>query len=235
MFRHSPAFAGFSVDDIDAARAFYAGVLGLEVSEQHGMLTLHPAGGGAVLVYPKDDHEPAGFTVLNLPVDDIDAAVDALAARGVALEQYEGMPQDERGVVRPPDSASGPAIAWFKDPAGNIISVLETEERARAESGGGAAAAVVHLQLSVYPLRQPHLRPAIEAALRAAAGEGVDVAAGRLSTIVSGDEPAVFAALRAAFRAAGSSGSTVMVATLANGAPEDETVTELQRSVDTVG
>jgi hypothetical protein len=146
------------------------------------------------------------------------------------------MPHDERGVLRPPDPSYGPPIAWFTDPAGNILSVLETGARPEAAGGAEAGAAAdagrVHLQLSVYPLRQPHLRPAIEAALVAAAGEGVDVTAGRLSTLVSGDEPAVFAALRAAFRAAGSSGSTVMVATLTNGAPADETVAGLQSEVD---
>ena len=229
MFTHSPAFAGFSVDDIASARAFYADTLGLEVTEANGMLTLHLAGGGRVLIYPKDEHEPATFTVLNLPVEDIDGAVDALAARGVVFERYEGMPHDERGIARPPSPEYGPPIAWFKDPAGNILSVLQAA--ADEDDGGGAAGGSggeVHLQLSVYPLRQPHLRPAIEAALRAAAGEDVDIAVGRLSTLVRGDEPAVFAALRAAFRAAGSSGSTVVVATLSGGAPSDETVAGIQ-------
>ncbi len=222
MFSDSHAFTGFSVDDIAAARDFYAGVLGLAVSEANGMLTLHLAGGGRVLLYPKPDHQPASFTVLNLPVADIDAAVDALTGAGVTLERYEGMPHDERGVARPPDPSYGPPIAWFKDPAGNILSVLQTGAQPEAEGGQ------VHLQLSVYPLRQAHLRPAIEAALRAAAGEGVEVTVGRLSTLIRGDEPAVFAALRAAFRTAGSSGSTVMVATLAGGAPADETVARIQ-------
>ncbi len=234
MFSDSHAFTGFSVDDVAAARSFYADVLGLDVSEANGMLTLHLAGGGRVLLYPKPDHEPASFTVLNLPVDDIDAAVDSLATAGVTFERYEGMPADERGVVRPPDPSYGPPIAWFKDPAGNILSVLEVGAHPEAEgaptagSPEEAGGAQVHLQLSVYPLRQPHLRPAIEAALRAAAGEGVEVTVGRLSTFIRGDEPAVFAALRAAFRTAGSSGSTVMVATLSNGAPEDATVTGIQ-------
>ena len=237
MLMHSPAFAGFSVDDIDAARSFYTDVLGLEVSEQNGMLTLHLGSGGSVLVYPKEDHRPATFTVLSLPVDDIDAAVDGLGARGVVFERYEGMPHDERGVLRPPDPSYGPPIAWFTDPAGNILSVLEAG--AHAETEGEAAARTqagagrVHLQLSVYPLRQARLRPGIEAALRAAAGEDVDVAAGRLSTLIVGDEPAVFAALRAAFRAAGSSGSTVMVATLSTGAASDEAVRDLQSAVTT--
>jgi catechol 2,3-dioxygenase-like lactoylglutathione lyase family enzyme len=226
MFKHSHAFSGFSVDDVARARDFYSQTLGLEVSEANGMLTLHLEGGGMVLLYPKEDHRPASFTVLNLPVEDIDAAVDELAAAGVTMERYEGMPQDDKGVVRPPDPEWGPPIAWFKDPAGNILSVLQNG--ADAETGVGAGESEVHLQLSVYPLRQPHLRPAIEAALRATAGEGVDVTVGRLSTLVRGNEPAVFAALRAAFHAAGSSGSTVMVATLAGGAPTDETITAIQ-------
>jgi catechol 2,3-dioxygenase-like lactoylglutathione lyase family enzyme len=228
MLTHSPAFSGFSVNDIASARAFYADTLGLEVSEANGMLTLHLAGGGRVLIYPKEGHEPATFTVLNLPVEDIDDAVEALAARGVVFERYEGMAHDEKGIARPPNPEYGPPIAWFKDPAGNILSVLQTGPDEVA-GGGAAGSGDVHLQMSVYPLRQPHLRPAIEAALRAAAGEGVDVAVGRLSTLVQGDEPAVFAALRAAFRAAGSSGSTVVVATLTSGAPSDETVAGIQR------
>jgi catechol 2,3-dioxygenase-like lactoylglutathione lyase family enzyme len=238
MFTHSPAFSGYSVDDIAGARDFYSDTLGLEVSEANGMLTLHLAGGGRVLLYPKEGHEPASFTVLNLPVDDIDAAVDGLAAAGVTFERYEGMPHDEKGIARPPKPEYGPPIAWFKDPAGNILSVLQTG--AHEAAGGGSPADQVkadqvNLQLSMYPLRQPHLRPAIEAALKAAAGEGVEITVGRLSTFVRGDEPAVFAALRAAFRAAGSSGSTVMVATLANGAPSDETVAGIQDAAGAAG
>jgi hypothetical protein len=91
------------------------------VTEDNGMLTLHLAGGTNVLIYPKDNHAPATFTILNFPVDDIDKAVDELAARGVRFERYEGMPADEKGVVR----EGGPAIAWFTDPAGNILSVLQ--------------------------------------------------------------------------------------------------------------
>ena len=166
MFTHSPAFSGFSVGDIASARTFYADTLGLEVSEANGMLTLHLAGGGRVLIYPKEGHEPATFTVLNLPVDDIDGAVDALAARGVVFERYEGMPHDEKGIVRPPSPEYGPPIAWFKDPAGNILSVLQGRGGGRGRRARPAGAGEVHLQLSVYPLRQPHLRPAIEAALR---------------------------------------------------------------------
>jgi catechol 2,3-dioxygenase-like lactoylglutathione lyase family enzyme len=239
MFSDSHAFAGFSVDDVAAARAFYAEVLGLTVSEANGMLTLHLAGGGRVLVYPRPDHEPASFTVLNLPVDDVDTAVDALTAAGVTMERYEGMPHDERGIVSPTDPSYGPPIAWFKDPAGNIVSVLQigAHPEVDGEPAGAATeeaadeATRVHLQLSVYPLRQPHLRPGIETALGAAVAEDVDVSVGRLSTVIQGSEPAVFAALRAAFRAAGSSGSTVMVATLASGAPEDATLADIQRGL----
>jgi catechol 2,3-dioxygenase-like lactoylglutathione lyase family enzyme len=121
MFEHTKAFSGFSVDDIPKARQFYGETLGLRVSEEHGMLQLHIAGDRDTLVYPKQDHTPATYTILNFPVADIDAAVDDLVARGVEFERYEGAGQDERGVMR----GRGPAIAWFKDPAGNILSVLE--------------------------------------------------------------------------------------------------------------
>ena len=121
MLRDSQAFSGFSTDDIAKAREFYGGTLELEVTEANGMLRLHLAGGGSVLIYPKDDHEPASFTVLNFPVDDIDAEVDRLAGAGVQFERYEGSGQDERGIAR----GYPPPIAWFKDPAGNILSVLQ--------------------------------------------------------------------------------------------------------------
>ncbi|HEY6013896.1 MAG TPA: VOC family protein [Candidatus Limnocylindrales bacterium] len=120
MLRDSQAFSGFSSSDIGAARTFYADKLGLEVTEERGMLTLHLAGGGRVLIYPKENHEPATFTVLNFPVDDIDRAADELIAAGVRFERYDGMTQDERGIAR----GNGPDIAWFKDPAGNILSIL---------------------------------------------------------------------------------------------------------------
>ncbi len=116
MFTHSPAFAGFSVDDIARARAFYADTLGLELSESNGMLTLRLAGGGRVLLYPKEDHQPASFTVLNLPVEDIDAAVDELAAAGVTFERYEGMPHDDKGILRPPKPEYGPADRLVQGP-----------------------------------------------------------------------------------------------------------------------
>lgn len=122
--RDSAAFSGFSVDDIPAARQFYSQTLGLEVSEQNGMLTLHLGSGARVLVYPKGaDHAPASFTVLNFPVPDIERAVDALAARGVRFERYDSMADDvdARGIFR----GGGPLIAWFTDPAGNVLSVLQ--------------------------------------------------------------------------------------------------------------
>jgi catechol 2,3-dioxygenase-like lactoylglutathione lyase family enzyme len=121
MFGTTKAFSGFAVDDIEAARKFYGETLGLETSEQYGLLTLHLAGGRDTLVYPKPDHVPATYTILNFQVDDVDAAVDELTARGVSLERYEGMGQDAKGINR----AGGPYIAWFKDPAGNILAVLQ--------------------------------------------------------------------------------------------------------------
>jgi catechol 2,3-dioxygenase-like lactoylglutathione lyase family enzyme len=120
MFKDSKAFSGFAANDIDAARTFYADTLGLEVTEEHGILTLHLATGGLVIIYPKPDHTPAGFTVLNFPVDDVETAVDALTERGVAFEHYEGFGQDEKGIMR----GNGPDIAWFRDPAGNVLSVI---------------------------------------------------------------------------------------------------------------
>jgi catechol 2,3-dioxygenase-like lactoylglutathione lyase family enzyme len=121
MLTDSHAYSGFSSNNIPATKAFYADTLGLEVTEENGMLTLHLAGGGTVLVYPKDDHQPATYTCLNFPVADIDATIDDLASRGVTFERYEGTTQDERGVAR----EYGPPIAWFTDPAGNIVSVIE--------------------------------------------------------------------------------------------------------------
>ena len=121
MFGNTKAFSGFAVDDLEAARKFYSETLGLGTSEQYGLLTLHLAGGRDTLVYPKPDHQPATYTILNFQVDDIDAAVDELVRRGVSPERYEGMGQDEKGINR----AGGPYIAWFKDPAGNILAVLQ--------------------------------------------------------------------------------------------------------------
>ncbi|MER7465407.1 VOC family protein [Streptomyces sp. NPDC097981] len=122
MLGHSKGFSGFSVDDIEGAKGFYGDTLGLRVSEENGLLTLHLAGDTDVLLYPKENHAPATFTVLNFPVDDIDQAVDELLSRGVSFERYEGFDQDAKGIAR---EAPGPAIAWFKDPAGNILSVLQ--------------------------------------------------------------------------------------------------------------
>jgi catechol 2,3-dioxygenase-like lactoylglutathione lyase family enzyme len=121
MFTNTKAFSGFAVDDIERARAFYSDTLGIRTSEEHGLLTLHLAGDRATLVYPKPGHTPADYTILNFPVDDIDKAVDELVERGVTFERYDGMEQDEKGVMR----AGGPYIAWFKDPAGNVLSVLQ--------------------------------------------------------------------------------------------------------------
>lgn len=120
MFENTKAYSGFAAPDIEAARRFYADTLGVRVTEEHGMLTLHLAGGERpTLIYPKPDHAPANYTILNFPVDDVEAAVDGLAERGVSFERYDGMEQDERGIAR----GQGPDIAWFTDPAGNILSV----------------------------------------------------------------------------------------------------------------
>jgi catechol 2,3-dioxygenase-like lactoylglutathione lyase family enzyme len=121
MFANTKAFSGFSVDDVEKARQFYGGTLGIETSERNGLMTLHLAGGRDTLVYPKSDHVPAAYTILNFPVADIDKAVDELAALGVEFERYGGSGQDEKGINR----GGGPYIAWFRDPAGNILSVLQ--------------------------------------------------------------------------------------------------------------
>jgi len=125
MFGNTKAFSGFAVDDIEKAKQFYAETLGLEVTEANGMLTLHIAGDRPTLVYPKPNHTPASFTILNFPVEDIEPAVDQLAARGVVFERYEGTPAatDVKGIFR----GGGPLIAWFTDPAGNVLSVVESE------------------------------------------------------------------------------------------------------------
>ncbi len=125
MFASTKAYSGFAVDDVEKAREFYAGTLGLEVTEEHGMLGLQLAGDRPVLVYPKPDHVPASYTILNFPVDDVEAAVDELAGRGVTFEIYDedGLKTDDKGIAR----GSGPTIAWFRDPAGNILSVLEVD------------------------------------------------------------------------------------------------------------
>jgi catechol 2,3-dioxygenase-like lactoylglutathione lyase family enzyme len=125
MFEQSKAFSGFAVDDLQKARQFYSETLGLKTSEANGLLTLHLAGGRDTLVYPKPDHTPATYTILNFPVADIDAAVDELTARGVRFERYEGFDQDAKGIARGLASGQGPDVAWFTDPAGNILSVLQ--------------------------------------------------------------------------------------------------------------
>lgn len=121
MFRDTKAYSGFSVDDIQKAKTFYGQTLGLDVTEQDGLLFLQIAGGNPILIYPKDNHIPATFTILNFPVDKIEQAVDELTRRGVRFEMYDGFNQDAKGIAR----GDGPNIAWFKDPAGNILSVLE--------------------------------------------------------------------------------------------------------------
>ena len=123
MFANTKAFSGFAVDDVQKAREFYGDTLGLKTSEEYGLMTLHLAGDRPTLVYPKPDHTPADYTILNFPVDDIDEAVDALAGRGIQFDRYDGMEQDEKGIMR----AQGPYIAWFKDPAGNVLSVLQEQ------------------------------------------------------------------------------------------------------------
>jgi catechol 2,3-dioxygenase-like lactoylglutathione lyase family enzyme len=123
MFTNTKAFSGFSVDDVQKAKEFYGGMLGLNVSEEHGLLQLHIAGGWDVLVYPKPDHTPATFTILNFPVDDIEKVVDELVERGVSFERYDALEADEKGIHRD----AGPLIAWFKDPAGNVLSVLQEQ------------------------------------------------------------------------------------------------------------
>ncbi|GAA4996686.1 VOC family protein [Kitasatospora paranensis] len=121
MFGSSKAFSGFAVDDIDRARGFYGETLGLDVTADEGMLRLHLGSGADVLVYPKDNHVPATFTVLNFPVEDIEQAVDELVRRGIDIQRYPGFDADEKGIVRGP----GPLVAWFTDPAGNVLSVVQ--------------------------------------------------------------------------------------------------------------
>ncbi|MCT2586102.1 VOC family protein [Actinophytocola gossypii] len=121
MFTFTSAFSGFSVDDTDAAKRFYGETLGVRVSEENGMLTLHLPGGRDTLIYPKPDHTPAAYTTLNFAVEDVEAAVDALTAAGVEFEHYDGT--DDKGIFR----EVGPTIAWFRDPAGNVLSVIQAD------------------------------------------------------------------------------------------------------------
>jgi catechol 2,3-dioxygenase-like lactoylglutathione lyase family enzyme len=125
VFEKSKPFSGFSVSDIDAARRFYAETMEMDVRDVNGMLQLQIRPDVAVLVYPTETHRAGSYTVLNFPVDDIDAAVDVLVSRGVTLERYEGAPQDDKGIVRGRSNDMGPDIAWFTDPAGNVLSVLQ--------------------------------------------------------------------------------------------------------------
>jgi catechol 2,3-dioxygenase-like lactoylglutathione lyase family enzyme len=123
MLKESKAFSGFSVNDMQKAKDFYGRTLGLQVSESHGLLTLQLAGGNEVLIYPKVNHVPATFTVLNFPVENVDESVNELAKRGVRFEIYDqsDIKTDEKAIMR----GNGPTIAWFKDPAGNVLSVIE--------------------------------------------------------------------------------------------------------------
>jgi len=125
MLQDSKAFSGFAVPDMEKAKEFYGKTLGLKISDDDAMLTLHLAGGNNVLIYPKPNHVPAAFTILNFPVDDVDQAVDKLSKRRVHFVIYEqgDVRTDKKGIMR----GNGPTIAWFKDPAGNILSVLESE------------------------------------------------------------------------------------------------------------
>ena len=125
MFADTKAFSGFAVPDIEQAREFYGTTLGIEVSEEGGgaLILQLTNGERPTLIYPKPDHEPANYTILNFPVEDVEKAVDELTSRGVTIERYEGFDQDEKGILR----GEGPDIAWFKDPAGNVLAVLAVE------------------------------------------------------------------------------------------------------------
>jgi len=131
MFDTAKAFSGFSVNDIDKARDFYKNTLELNViDDAMGMLILHLDSGSTIMIYPKENHQPATFTILNFPVDDVEKTVDALIAKGVTFEQYDEpqLKTDSKGICWPPKPEYGPVIAWFKDPAGNILSVLQVSK-----------------------------------------------------------------------------------------------------------
>jgi predicted enzyme related to lactoylglutathione lyase len=122
MFKDTKAYSGFAVDDTDAAKQFYGETLGIDVEvedEEIGLLTLNLGGDRPTLIYPRPGHTPAEYTILNFPVDDIDAGVDALVERGIEMKRFEGFDQDEKGIMR------DGKIAWFTDPAGNVLSVIE--------------------------------------------------------------------------------------------------------------
>ena len=144
MLANSKAFSGFAVSDIDAARSFYGDTLGIEVTEEYGILTLHLAGGTRpTIIYPKADHEPANFTILNFQVDDVEAAVDELAARGVEFEIYEGAPQDEGHHARPGAGHRLVHRPGREHPLGDQDGLVEHRDRAgRAARPAGAAHAV---------------------------------------------------------------------------------------------
>lgn len=127
MFRNAKIFSSFSVDDLKKAREFYEKTLGLEAVEykEMGLISIKSATGGEIMIYPKDNHVPATFTVLNFPVKNVDEAVDELVKKGVKFEIYEGFNQDKKGIARSTSPDQGPDIAWFKDPSGNILSVLQ--------------------------------------------------------------------------------------------------------------
>jgi predicted enzyme related to lactoylglutathione lyase len=125
MFENTHAFSGFSVNDIKAASKFYGETLGIKSEETPMGLRLDIAGGNPIFIYAKEDHTPASFTILNFPVDDIDKAVDELTSKGITFERYEGLQTDEKGIARGLAAHRGPDIAWFKDPAGNILAVLQ--------------------------------------------------------------------------------------------------------------
>jgi len=127
VFSPKAAFSGFSVNDLGQAKKFYSETLGLMVTDGVGGTRIQLPGGNQAWMYPKADHQPATYTMLDFVVDDIDEAVDELASRGVRFERHEGIPQDDRGILRGKDKSMGPNIAWFKDPAGNILAVLETD------------------------------------------------------------------------------------------------------------
>jgi len=125
MFKAVGAFSGFSVDNLEKAKKFYTETLDLEIASEEMGVHFSLPGGGSLFIYPKENHKPATFTVLNFVVENVDKAVDALSKKDVKFEMYEGFHQDEKGIARDPSGKNGPAIAWFKDPAGNILSVLQ--------------------------------------------------------------------------------------------------------------
>jgi catechol 2,3-dioxygenase-like lactoylglutathione lyase family enzyme len=163
MFGTAKAFGSFAVDDLAAAQKFYGETLGLRVSEEGGALMLYLAGDHRILVYPKPDHSPASFTVLNFPVDEIDQAIDELTARGVPIQRYEGIDTDDKGIYR----GERRSIAWFTDPAGNVLSVVQETERPSRDHGRSQ----VQPQGSAMTDYSEALRSHLLASRRAGAGE----------------------------------------------------------------